>query len=302
MPKIAVVTHESDNFYGWQYLLKSLLRIWLEQGIESVVVSRPEDYVPADGAFVHVDLTVVPPDTIALAQRYAVAINGRATDTRKRNYSTLLVHGPSDFSGPVIVKTDLNCGGWREFRNQVSASLLGQLTRKLRGFETYYRYRTSREISRPWSRRRILKSSEYPIFSSPREVPVGVWSNPALVVERLVCERDGENYCVRNYEFLGKSEGNFRLRSKTPVVKYSGSLEPLNEPVPEKVRAVRERLGLDFGKIDYGVIDGEPVIYDVNRTTGGVDDEAPLKGLFDAIKDGIWDFIPRGAHSLGHSA
>jgi hypothetical protein len=297
MPKIAVVTHESDNFRGWQYLLQSLLRIWAKQGIESVVVSRPEEYVPADAAFVHVDLTVVSPETLALAQRYPVAINGRATDTRKRNYSTLLINGPADFSGPVIVKTDLNCGGWREFRNQVAASLIGRLTRNLRGFETYYRSRTARELARSWSRRRVLKSSEYPVFNSAGEVPLGVWSNPALVVERLACERDGEDYCVRNYEFLGKSEGNFRLRSKTPIVKYSGSLDPLNDPVPAKVRALRERLGLDFGKIDYGVIDGEAVIYDVNRTTGGVDDEVPLQDLFNAIKDGVWDFVPRSLKS-----
>jgi hypothetical protein len=293
MPKIAVVTHESDNFHGWQYLLKPLLRIWADHGIESFVVSRPEDYRPADAAFVHVDLTVVPPETIALVQRYPVAINGRATDTRKRAYSTLLIDQQSNFSGAVIVKTDLNCGGWREFRNHISASLIGQLTRRLRGFETYYRYRTNQEIARPWSRRRILRSSEYPIFAHLREVPRGVWANPALVVERLVCERDGEDYCVRNYEFLGKSEGCFRLRSKTPIVKYGGSLERLNEPAPENLKALRERLGLDFGKIDYGVVDGEAVIYDVNRTTGNADDEAPLQELFDTIKDGIWDFVPR---------
>jgi len=293
MTKIAVVTHESDNFHGWQYLLKPLLRIWAEQGIESVVVSRPEDYVPADAAFVHVDLTVVPKETVALAGRYAVAINGRATDTRKRAYSELLMDGPSIHSGPVIVKTDLNCGGWREFRNEVAGSLVGRLTRKLRGFETYYRFRTEKEIARPWAVRGILRSSAYPIFKSSIDVPVGVWSNPALVVEKLVCERDGQDYCVRNYEFLGQCEGNFRLRSRNPIVKYGGSLETLDEPIPAKLRALRERLGLDFGKIDYGLVDGEAVIYDVNRTTGNADDEAPLQELFDAVKDGIWDFVPR---------
>lgn len=292
MPQIAVITHESDNFAGWKYLLKTLIGAWKQQGIETVVVKKPQDYVPADAAFVHVDLTVVPQETIDLAGRYPVAINRRAVDTRKRAYSKLLLDEDSNYNGPVIVKTDANCGGWREFRNSISASLAGRMTRRLGGFETYLRYRARCEAARPWACRRLLRTEEYPVFGYACAVPKGIWRNPHLIVEKLLCERTGSVYCVRNYKFLGSREGNFRIKSRNLVVKFGGSIEMLDEPVPASVRALREQLGLDYGKIDYAMVDGEPVIYDVNRTTGNADDERALDAVFARLQDGIWDFLP----------
>jgi hypothetical protein len=41
--------------------------------------------------------------------------------------------------------------------------------------------------------------------------------------------------------------------------------EPISD-VPVELRQVRRELGFDFGKFDYGIVDGRVVLYDVNRT------------------------------------
>jgi hypothetical protein len=38
--------------------------------------------------------------------------------------------------------------------------------------------------------------------------------------------------------------------------------------VPDEVRAVREKLNLDFGAIDYFVVDGKGIVVDANKTVG----------------------------------
>ena len=52
------------------------------------------------------------------------------------------------------------------------------------------------------------------------------------------------------------------------MVKVSGRLEWLSDPVPEELRKIRAQLGFDYGKFDYGIVDGEVILYDVNRTPG----------------------------------
>ncbi len=38
--------------------------------------------------------------------------------------------------------------------------------------------------------------------------------------------------------------------------------------MPDEVRAVRERLGLHFGKIDFAMHEGRAIVFDVNKTPG----------------------------------
>jgi len=70
------------------------------------------------------------------------------------------------------------------------------------------------------------------------------------------------------YQFLGDRWRCARLASPHALIKAdrSVSVEQI-EPHPEVLRW-REELNLDYGKLDYVVPDGEPVLLDVNKTTG----------------------------------
>src|SRR6476659_5329398 len=113
----------------------------------------------------------------------------------------------------------------------------------------------------------LFMDGDYPVFATPREVPPRVWSNPSLVVEKFLPERQGEHYCLRQYVFCGSSEFNLFAVSNSPVIKSSNVIrkEMLDAAHPA-VRAYREQLGFDYGKFDYVVRDGEAIIFDVNRT------------------------------------
>jgi hypothetical protein len=42
-------------------------------------------------------------------------------------------------------------------------------------------------------------------------------------------------------------------------------IEPHPE-IPDELRRLRREMGFDFGKFDYGIVDGRVVLYDANRT------------------------------------
>ena len=63
----------------------------------------------------------------------------------------------------------------------------------------------------------------------------------------------------------------FRSQSSCKRSKHLGSttlivdFERLTE-VPEELRQIRRDLKFDFGKFDYTMVDGRPVLFDANRT------------------------------------
>ncbi len=67
---------------------------------------------------------------------------------------------------------------------------------------------------------------------------------------------------------MGPRERCTRFITKDRISKAAGVLgyEPME--VPEKLRAERERLGFDFGKFDFVMHNGEPLLFDANRTPG----------------------------------
>ena len=96
------------------YLIHHLAQVWREDGLEVVYLYGIERFVPADLVLVHVDLTVVPESYLEFAARYPIVLNGRVQDIRKTVTSRYLVQPGDDWDGPVIVKSDLNCGGAAE--------------------------------------------------------------------------------------------------------------------------------------------------------------------------------------------
>ena len=97
-----------------------------------------------------------------------------------------------------------------------------------------------------------------------------MWDNDALIVEKMSAERDARgDYWLRVWQFFGNRDICYKIRSHEPVIKGSNALERVYfEGVPEKLRRIRAEFGMDFGKFDYTVVDGEPILFDVNKTPG----------------------------------
>jgi hypothetical protein len=268
-------------------LIQLMIPRWEAMGFNVAVVTDVDGFVPADVALLHVDLSVVPDSCRHLAERYPLVLNGGVLDIRKRHFSQLLVDRQTPYSGKVIVKTDLNYAGWREFRRGVLESPIGRLLLRRYSEESVCRKLGWLESRKPWRWRRMLPAGHYHVYAERDGVPGGVWDNPNLIVERFVSERDGNNYCCRHWLFFGHQEVTRRVTSPHPVVKAEGKLEPTSEPVPEELRAIRAQLGFDYGKFDYGIVDGKVVLYDVNRTPGATADPRRHAETIEVLSEGL---------------
>jgi hypothetical protein len=265
-PTLAVLTHSTDDFWRGHYLIRRMIPRWEAMGLHVVVVTDADPFVPADIALLHVAPSVVPDGCRRLAERYPVVLNGGVLDIRKRSFSRLLVDRQGPHLGSVIVKTDWNYGGFVEFRRRILESPIGPLLRRFY-LEKYVCHTLALlEARRSWRRKRLLPPRGYPVYAERDMVPGGVWDNPNLIVQRFAAERDGSNYCCRHWLFFGHQEVSRRTLSPHPVVKAGAKIERITCPVPKELRTIREQLGFDFGKFDYGIVDGEVVLYDVNRT------------------------------------
>jgi hypothetical protein len=284
MNHVVILTHEHDEFDGTNYMLRGVCEAWRENGMNVTVLRGPGPYVGADAAILHVDLTVVPNPYIEFMRQYPIALNFAVKDISKRNISVNLVRRGDGYSGPVIVKTNRNFGGGREAETS-QKSFLRKYARAIR-----------RRLH--WSLRAELGIWEYPIYSSPAQVPWAVWHNPDLIVERLLCERRDEFYCTRSWVFLGDAEGNTLYYAKQPIIKSRVAVKSEPAQVPDELRQMRRKLGFDFGKFDYGIVEGRVVLYDANRTPT-VGDPNIYAPLFKTLAQGILAFGPKPVKIAG---
>jgi len=276
---ITVVTLDPPGYASGSYLLRFLQRHWEEQGLRFRVVEHPQAGDDAGVAVLHLDQTRVSDEALERLSGYSRIINGRVVDISKRSFSTQILQRHDDYTGPVIVKTDANCGGINEPVAGRSGPVLSASTGK---------------VQHPWRRVKSLRSDDYPVFESMRAVPTGVWANPYLVVEKFLPERRGKDYCLRSWYFLGDKETGIFRHSGDPVVKSFNVLEmEFIHEVPDELREWRARLGFDYGKFDYGIVDGRVVLYDVNRTptAGRSLASGGLRIVIDALRDGIHAFL-----------
>lgn len=244
--RIAVIHHSADGAARiGRYLLADFCAAFAAAGHEVVHLSGPSRFTPADVALLHVNLSVVPDDYVALGLRYPVLLNRSVVDTRKRRISQARLAPGETFAGPVIVKTDLNHGGVPERARQ------------------------------PWWRalalgpRRRAAALDYPIFASLGAVPADLRGNPDFVIEKFLPEREGDDYFVRQAYFLGDRDICWRIRSKRAVIRHDAADMDVEIATPPALRRYRRELGLDYGKIDYVEHGGEVVVLDVNKTMGG---------------------------------
>ena len=89
-----------------------------------------------------------------------------------------------------------------------------------------------------------------------------------LVVEKFLPEQDERGFYLRSWMFLGDKDRSHRLRSAAPVIKRTNVIDREEVPVPDEIRSWREKLHFDFGKFDYVIHRGRPILLDVNRTPG----------------------------------
>lgn len=256
MAHIVVIVHRHDRLrrfnlraFGFrgQYLLHDILEVLRQRGHTITIQHGPTDRPPpGDLAILHVDATVVPPEYVELAARYPDCVNIAATDISKRRISGAMLHPGDTWDGRVIVKSNANFGGKAEAR-------LNRIARR-------------RSEPEPFPDVRVV--GEYRIFERLADVPAEAFDDPALIVERFIPETDPGGYALRFWVFCGNQERCNRFVSTHPLVKSSSVTGWTPVEVPEALRRKREELGFDYGKFDFVLHDGEPVLLDANKTLG----------------------------------
>lgn len=277
--KIAVLIHARDTFEPSNYLLPLLAGVWKSSGIEIAVLRGPDRFEAADALILHIDLTVIPRAYRLLSRRYPLVINGRVRDISKRRVSANLVGMRDPYDGPVIVKTNRNFGGIEE---------IGKLPRGLWG-----RFLSGPGKRLHWSLTGRLSPNDYSIYRSRRDVPRAAWLNPALVIERFIPEREGNQYAIRQWIFMGDRGITQRLISPEPIIKSTNvARREYGASVPEGLRALRVKLGFDYGKFDFVLCNGKPMLLDANWTPT-FDRRNPSPRLGDIV-----DELSQGLHAL----
>ena len=281
---IAVLFHERDRPSDVSgYIVDHLARFWREDGHDVSYVFGSQRFVPADIALLHVDLSVVPPPYVELAGRYPLALNKDVGDIRKSVVSGNLVEPGDGWEGPVIVKSDLNCGGWSEDVLEGS-----WLRRNVRG------WRRARRILERATRRQVFRSwTDYRVYDDLSAVPQSLLGRRDLVVEKFLPELEDGLYHVRVYQFLGDRSSCTRLASRDPIFKAGTSVSAEAVAPHPEIEAWRERLHMDYGKLDYVVRDGRAIVIDVNKTTGASKhlDPAALDTMRRRLAEGLYSYF-----------
>ena len=246
--------------YAIQFLLPRLR----DAGIRVRILDRPAAGNEArnaagnraEAAFLHIDLTELPEAYHGIRHQYPRTINGEALSIHRYLYSTLRLRPGEAHDGPVIVKTVLNSHGrpelrWRQYRN--AWTRIAHASRKL--------------VSPGFKQRQC---PPYRVYRSIGEVPEADWQDERLMVEKFAFPTLDLPIVKHRCYFLFDTELNMKqvyddiLCASNKIL----SNEASNDPIPESVQAVRRRLKLDYGAIDYFLVDGDAVVVDVNMTSG----------------------------------
>lgn len=254
---IDILFHEKHrNAEQCHYRVWSLAHLWRERGIRVQPLYGISKRSTADLLFPHVDISYIPDDYWAFIQSHPRVVNRAVRDIRKTRISTHRITPGDGYTGPAIVKTVANCYGMGD-QNLAGHTLLSRLRRRL--------------ARSPRLERAMLGSvpslHRYHIFESVAQVPRAAFRNHHLHVERFLPNQSGEEFTLYLFTVLGPRTINRTLISRDPFVKSDHSRvgEPLPSPPPE-ILARRAELGLDYGKMDYTIHRGVPVLLDVNTT------------------------------------
>ncbi len=248
---IAILFHKADRAAVHNYAISALAELWRRDGHTITHIFGIRKFIPADLILVHVNLSVVPDEYIAFAQQYPIVLNDKPRDIRKSTFSRYLLTPDDDYSGKVFVKSDLNYAGIPEDaflkRNHYSRFLMSVLNVPF--------FRTP---------------SDYLVVGSLREVPLKWFKRKDMVIQRFCPEFEDGLYHVRLYQFLGDKHTCTRISSPHPIVNDLSRVRSENIEVHPEIEKLRHELNFDYGKFDYVIHKGEPVLLDINKTTGSV--------------------------------
>jgi len=283
---IAILCHEADRSRSQgRYVIHDLADIWREWGFDVEFIYGTSDATPADILFVHVDLSVVPEEYIEFASTYPVTINAGIRDIRKSVVSPNLITDKDPWNGPVVVKSDFNFGGAPERRMESRGRrALRRVHAKFDGLARRVGFKANRD--------------EYEIYDTLDMVPESRLRNDRLVVEKFRPQLVDGLYNLQIYQFLGDHWVCVRLRGKHPIVKSHNAVSAEATEPHEDIEQWRESLNIDYGKLDYVVVDGEAILLDVNKTIGSTTlslsqkmDDGEFAKNRRRLAQGIYDFI-----------
>jgi hypothetical protein len=259
--RIAILFHKNESRrklhrYGIGYLAE----YWREDNIHVFFLFGVDQFIPADLAILHVDLTVVPDPYIEFAQRYPIVLNGQIKDIRKSTFSRHRVKREDPYEGKVIVKSELNYAGLPEQR--LCGTHLGRVSSQIKYW--LQRYQPMITGWGPCFRSPL----DYIIHDNLQSVPKEWFKRGDLIIEKFLPEKEGGFYCSRNYHFLG-DYGICLLRKSTHPISNASTMvsREVVEPHSEIVEFTK-RMNFDYGKFDYVVHEGEPILLDINKTPG----------------------------------
>jgi len=289
---IAILTDEKadDPPEIGKYLIHPLSEGWKATGLRVTLLRGAQHFEPARLLIPHIDATVRPAKYEAFVQRYRRVANRRVTDVSKSSFSENLIGAGSRYSGPVIVKTNRNYGGLPE-RRAANAPRRSSLARRLQSRWTKFFGTSPSGVA--WKRVEWLDVDSYPVFQRLQDVPRGVFGNPNLVVEKFAPEIEGGFYSVRYAYVFGSREITLRLKSRRAVIKGSNAEVCEEVETPPEIGGWRRRLGLDYGKIDFVVAEGKPVVLDVNPTpaTSALERHRLTGRVTQRLRDGVLDLL-----------
>jgi len=252
---IAILIHEHDEYSETSRpLISHLADVWEEMGV-NITILRGVGEIPSgvDLLIPHVDLTVIPTELVEYMNQFPKVLNRRLTDISKRLVSRNLVSADSSYDGQVIVKTDMNYGGFPELDYDLA-----------QGKTSVHAW----DVQRPWRKVENLLPENYAIFERVARVPSGVWRNKKLIVEKFIPEREGELYCMHICMVMGSFCTTKRLYSSAPIIKGSSIIRSEIVETPEAINDIKSTFGLDYGKLDFVINKGHIEVIDVNKTPG----------------------------------
>jgi hypothetical protein len=283
MATILLLHHPFDNFFVSKegigaahspFLITDVLQVLEQRGHQIEYRNRARWLPHADMVILHTNTTRTPNKFLHAARKFPVNINGSVADISKRAISDHLLTRDSAWDGPVIVKSDLNYGGRPE--EQIN--------------------RRAQEAFRMAPFPGVTDKRRYTVYDTLSNAPEAVWADHDLVVEKFLPEVLPDGYAMRTYIFAGTAERATLHVAKEPIIKGKGIFRSEQAEVPDELRAIRRRLGFDFGKFDYVVRDGRPILLDANKTPSGRRATGPLAKRIKAgnaqLADGLEAYLP----------
>lgn len=252
---VTLIVHEYDKsaYTSWisecasgptPMVVDVLRELQARRAIGRLHVASPADQPQSQVAILHVDSTVVPIEYREFARSFDRCLNSRVVDISKRGLDVTPVD--QGWTGPVIVKSQLNYRGRPETRHNARARAAG--------------------MPEPFPGATAV--ADYEVFDQYSDVPLELREDERLVVQRFVPERDADGYAIRHWIFAGDAGYCKRFVSSEPMVKADNVRWSEPVPVPAAMHRERSARGFDFGKFDFVVHGDEVVLFDANKTPG----------------------------------